>query len=219
VTDTATLCESCDGTGWTPIAPAKGERVTRCSCVSEHRPKAAPGVPIEFQDARLATFTESPANRAARQFAPKWLGDVTGRDLYVFGNVGSGKTRLACSLLNEAHQAGTAGFFARVPMFLLRLQPSDVEQAELFRRACDVPLLVLDDLGSERETATDFTRRTLLILYEERHDHGRRTIWTSNQSLVEIGEFMQDERLASRIKGQADVVELNGADWRMGRRR
>ena len=218
MTDVAEVCERCEGSGFYPVAPARGERVSRCPCVAESRPKAAPGVPIEFQDARLETFTETPSNRAARQFALKWLASE-GRDLFLFGAVGTGKTRLACSLLNEAHQAGTAGFFARVPMFLLRLQPSDVEQADLFRRACEVPLLVLDDLGSERETATDFTRRTLLILYEERHDHGRRTIWTSNQSLVEIGEFMQDERLASRIKGQADVVELNGADWRMGRRR
>jgi DNA replication protein DnaC len=175
-------------------------------------------VPLEFVDARVDTFTVSPANNHALTFAQRWLKATERRDVFVFGSVGSGKTRLACSLLNELWSAGTGGFFARVPMFLLRLQPSDPERSELFWKCASVPVLVLDDLGAEREMATDFTRRTLLMLYEERGDRGLRTIVTSNKSVTEIGDFMEDERLASRIKGRADVLELNGADWRVTRR-
>ena len=39
--------------------------------------------------------------------------------------------------------------------------------------------MVLDDIGSERTLSSDYTRRTLLMLYERRCDRGLRTIWTS----------------------------------------
>lgn len=214
----APMCETCGGTGFVPRNPTRGERVSLCEC-RRTRTKTAPGVPIDLADAAFETFERTKDNEHAIEFVPKWLNSDGGRDLYIAGPVGTGKTRIACSLLNEAQRTGTSCQFWRVPMFLLRLQPTDVEHHELFLRACEVDLLVLDDLGAERESANDYTRRTLLILYEERFDHGRRTIWTSNKSLVEIGEFMQDERLVSRIKGRADILEIDGDDWRMSRRR
>ncbi len=77
---------------------------------------------------------------------------------------------------------------------------------------------MLDDLGAERDAATDYTRRTLLMLYEARHDAGRRTVWTSNKTPGEVGAFMGDDRLASRIAGRCRVVELTGRDWRLAGR-
>lgn len=209
--------EECDGTGWKPVVIDNVRRVQRCACWQEKQRKFAEGVPLEFRDATLETYTETPANYHALKLARKWI-EQPESDLYVFGPVGSGKSRLAASLLNEHFARTRTGFFARVPMLLLRLQPGDAEQAELFWRCAEVPLLVLDDLGAERETATDFTRRTLLMLYEERGDRGLRTIWTSNKSLGEIGDFMQDERLVSRIAGRSEVIELAGTDWRLASR-
>ena len=101
-------------------------------------------------------------------------------------------------------------------MLLHRLQPfAAVEIGETFDRLAAARLLVLDDLGAEREAATDYTRRTLLMLYEARHDAGRRTVWTSNKTPGEVGAFMGDDRLASRIAGRCRVVELAGRDWRL----
>lgn len=219
MTTAVQVCAKCEDSGWEPTTDAQGRRrVRRCGCWLEQHAKAAPGVPLEFKDAALETFAETQANRHAARFAAKWVAEPQ-QDIYVWGPVGSGKTRLACSMLNEYFRAARSGLFARVPMLLLRLQPSDVEHDALFWRCCEVPMLVLDDLGAERETATDYTRRTLLMLYEERFDRGLQTIWTSNKSLSEIGDFMQDERLVSRIAGRAAVIELSGTDWRVTRRR
>jgi len=204
----------CDGTGWVRVEIAGVPRVTRCDCWKAKQPKTATGVPAEFQDATLATYRQTPTNQHAVRRARSWI-ETLDCDLYVFGPVGSGKSRLAASLANEHYQRTRSGLFVRVPLLLLRLQPQDVEQADLFWRCAEAPLLVLDDLGAERESATDFTRRTLLMLYEERGDRGLRTIWTSNKSLGDIGDFMQDERLVSRIAGRADVIELAGGDWRV----
>ena len=104
-------------------------------------------------------------------------------------------------------------------MLLYRLKPhAAVEGTETFGRLAAARLLVLDDLGAERDAVTDDTRRTLLMLYEARHDAGRRTVWTSNKAPSEIAAFMGDDRLSSRIAGRCRVIELEGRDWRLANR-
>jgi DNA replication protein DnaC len=102
-------------------------------------------------------------------------------------------------------------------MVLHQLQPGrDVEEiADLERRLFTVDLLVLDDVGAERDQASDYTRRTLLMIYEERGDRALRTLWTSNKTLQQLGDMQDDDRLASRIAGRASVVRLEGADQRL----
>lgn len=81
-----------------------------------------------------------------------------------------------------------------------------------------VSVLVLDDIGAERDQATDYTRRTLLMLYEARCDRNLRTVFTSNKSLQELSEMQDDDRLSSRIAGRCDVVKLTTLDQRVLRR-
>ena len=210
-------CDRCDDLKWEYIVDAQNVRRAKpCVCQQVKQPKAAPGVPVDFRDANLTNYTETPANKHALVAARRWL-ENPARDLYLWGTVGSGKSRLAISLLNDVFASG-GGYFTRVPMLLLKLQPSNGEHANLFTRCCATPLLVLDDVGAERESATDFTRRTLLTLYEERGDRALPTIWTSNKSLVQLADFMQDERLTSRIAGRAEVLEVGGDDWRVSKR-
>ena len=56
------------------------------------------------------------------------------------------------------------------------------------------------------------------MLYEERGDRGLRTVWTSNKSLSELSAMQNDDRLASRLGGRADVVRLTTGDQRVMRR-
>ncbi len=211
-------CERCRRTpGWEETRVGGVQRLRRCACW-ERGHGFAPTVPREFRDARWATWQETADNlhamRAARDLPA--AGDAEA-DLYLCGPVGSGKTRLACTLLNESWRSERRSVeFVRVPMLLYRLQPRGAgEPFEEFERLIERELLVLDDLGAEREAATDYTRRTLLMLYEARHDAGRRTVWTSNRTPRAIGEFMGDDRLASRIAGRCRVVALEGRDWRL----
>lgn len=194
-------CERCYGNGCGDCNPVE-------TCAS--------GVPYEFTHATLANFREDPGNKAALAKAHAFIS--SGRDLYLCGGVGAGKTRLACSILN-AHFLN-AGRFLRVPLVLHQLQPGRESDAieQLEHQLFTTPVLVLDDLGAERDQATDYTRRTLLMIYEERSDRGRRTIFTSNKSLQELGGMHDDDRLASRIAGRADVVKLTTSDQRMMRR-
>ncbi len=213
------ICELCDGSGWKPLTQNGIRRVTRCDCWLARQARAADGTPMEFRDALLENFESRTGNAHALKVARAWA--PSGRDLAFIGPVGTGKTRLACSLLNEHFRRHRDGLFIRVPMLLLELRrqefaaPEDQDTA-LFDRCCQVSALVLDDVGVEK--GSDYTRRTLQTIYDARGDQGLRTIWTSNLTLEELSVFLGDDRLPSRIFGRADVVELAGEDWRAQQR-
>lgn len=225
-------CATCRDSGWAPA----GAGVRRCDCWLSRRPVVAEGVPQGLYRATIDNYREIPGNEAALTAARKFLRGT--RDLYLAGNVGSGKTRLACSILNDAYREGVPGLFVRVPALLLDLQPGrpdDVQAAAhlLFDRLCRVPLAVLDDVGAERDIASDYTRRTLLEIYERRGENALRTIWTSNLRLAPkaeqaalypphrpptLAEFMGDARLASRIVERAQAIWLGTPDQRLALR-
>ena len=216
-----TECERCTGTpGWEPVEVEGVTRLRRCRCwTAAHA--GAPSVPREFRDARWTTWRRTAENGHAMDAARAFLGaGEDGRDLLLCGPVGTGKTRLACTLLNEAWRSGERSMaFARVPLLLYRLRPQAAwDGSETFDRLAAARLVVLDDLGAERDAATDYTRRTLLMLYEARHDAGLWTVWTSNKRPSEIAAFMGDDRLSSRIVGRCEVVGLEGRDWRLAER-
>jgi len=178
----------------------------------------AAGVPVEFQRSRLSNWETNSTTASAHAKASAFLAGT--RDLFITGAVGSGKTRLACAIANDAAVTRLSARFVRVPMVLHQLQPgrSTEEVSALERQLFSAPLLVLDDLGAERDVATDYTRRTLLMIYEERWDRGHRTILTSNKTLSQLAEMADDDRLVSRLAGRADVVTVTAPDQRLLRR-
>ena len=216
-----TGCEQCAGTpGWEAVEADGVTRLRRCRCWTAAH-VGAPSVPREFRDARWSTWRRTAENEHALEAARAFLrAGEDSRDLLLCGPVGTGKTRLACTALNESWRSGERSMaFARVPLLLYRLRPqAALDTSETFDRLEAAKLVVLDDLGAERDAATDYTRRTLLMLYEARYDAGRRTVWTSNKRPSEIAVFMGDDRLSSRIVGRCEVVGLEGPDWRLADR-
>lgn len=232
----AIACEICDGTTWKPVTGG----VVRCECIQATRVKWAEGVPLEFRDARFTNYREQPGNKSAVKAATGFMEGAG--DLLLIGPTGCGKTRLACSVLNEHHQVTRGGLFIRVPKLLLDLQllfggRSDADRLEeraFIERLFSASLLVLDDLGVEK--ASEYSHRTLYTVYEERSDRGLRTIWTSNLGLAltptqkklpperrppTLTEFLNDDRIPSRLAGRGTVAYLETADQRLpfGRRR
>jgi DNA replication protein DnaC len=220
----APVCERCDGSGWKSIEVNGVSRATRCDCWVRKQRNWAEGVPFTFQAARLGNYREWPGNAPALKAAYEWLSHKRS-DLFLVGGVGVGKTRLACTLLNEAFDAGEVnGLFVRVPyLMLLQLQGMDdgekrADANALIDRCLEADPLCLDDIAGA-EAASDFSRRVMVTLYDQRVDRGKRTIWTSNLRLSELATFYGDERLASRIAGQArEVTEICGDDQRLSDR-
>lgn len=189
---------------------------TQCD-YHERRRGYAPGVPADLQKVTLASYgtdLEKPAALdAALKQAEHFLADVH-PGLFLHGTVGCGKTTLACAILNTLHKRRVRVRFWRVPELLLKLQPGQEEDTgKLLDQVRDVPVLVLDDVGAN--AGTDFSRRMLQTIFDARQDKGNRTIWTSNLDLDELGQFLADDRLPSRIAGAAKIVELTGPDYRL----
>ena len=215
--DVSVRCQTCRDTGWEWVKyrSKRGgvvDGVKRCQCAEEQR--IVEGLPIAYMDAMLINFELGEGRNAPMAAARRWLGGEVA-DLYIRGGVGVGKTRLLASLLNES-KADTSTAFVRVGELLDQARSRISQEGgyeDYLRRYRSVGVLGLDDLGAEK--GSDFARRLLLSLYESRTDHGKRTIITSNLSLGDLEEFLGDERLSSRIAGQADVVVMGGRDQRV----
>jgi len=205
-------CDDCYDRKW---VTQDDSSVERCSCY-RNQFAVARGVPKKFKTANFKTWTPNPqvahALKAGRTLVEDGIDHED--DLYLFGPTGTGKTRLAATLCNEWSWRYQNGLFQRVGPMLKALQPSSDNASDLPGLVLSVPLLVLDDFGAERWQATDYTSRTLLELYEHRHDEGLVTIFSSNLAPQEIRDFMGDDRLMSRIAGQCQLVEMAGADRR-----
>lgn len=189
-----------------------GDGCMRCTTFSAVR--TADGVPYEFQGVTLASY----GAREGQLTAVRASTDLV-RDLYLYGGVGAGKTRLAAAIANTWVGQRRSAYFARVPMLLYQLQPGrdQDDSAALERRLLTASLVVFDDIGAERDAATDYTRRTLLMLYEGRSDAGLRSVFTSNKSLAELSQQQDDDRLSSRLAGRCVVVHMKTPDQRLRR--
>jgi DNA replication protein DnaC len=212
-------CQTCGDTGWKTNPDANRGRgsVERCRDCFEHRRGFAPGVPELEQHIRLDSWGRGERKRTkdnadALQHAEFFVQGVH-PGLYLHGGVGSGKTTLACAILNDLHLAGTSVRFVRVTELLKQLVQGETGD-QVYDRMVNVPVLCLDDVGAQK--GSDYARQMLLVIYESRTDKGHRTIWTSNLDLDELVIFMgEDERLASRIAGHAKIVRVDGEDYRL----
>src|ERR1700676_1165218 len=102
--------------------------------------------------------------------AGKWIAEH--RNLLVTGPCGIGKSLLACALAQKACRDGYTVVYARVPRLFadLELAHGDGRFTRLFRTLVKADLLVLDDWGPERPTASQ--RRDLMEIVEDRHGNG-----------------------------------------------
>lgn len=214
--DTRVECQVCQDTRWESVIEGGEWKRRRCECLDKRIRRVVKGLPLEFEHANLGNYQVRPGNDVAIDAAREWMKGR--RDLYLCGPVGTGKTRLAASLGNESLERGTVAF-VRVPDLLDRMRqiiggnaPPEHEQEYLSSYKA-VDLLVLDEVGGDK--GSDYGRRILVMLYEARLDVGKRTIWTSNLDLDQLGEYFEDERLSSRIAGNADIVAIDGVDHRV----
>ena len=139
--------------------------------------------------------------------------------MYLWGGTGVGKSGIAVVILREVWRAhGIVGQFWVVPDLLKRYKATFDEETrtetgdQIDRVLDNMPLLVLDDYGAEKESG--WTNERLFDLVDRRAREGSPTLVTSNLRLAEI-----PPRLASRL-GHIDYsvpVTLKGKDRRVSR--
>lgn len=112
-------------------------------------------------------------------------------------------------------RAARAWMFVSFPELCVKLQESWRDGGDgpmkIINNLADVPLLILDDVGAEK--TTDFSLQSAYLLFNKREQNEMPIFGTSNLTVDEIGRKL-DDRIASRIRGMCDVVNIGGDDQR-----
>ena len=180
------------------------------------------GIPRRFRETKLEDYVADTAEkRKVLAIITDYLekqeevGEV-GRSLLLYGNVGTGKTRLATSVVKGWKGVGyyiTAREYTR----LIRSTYSNgsaVTEQDIVDRFTDYSVLVIDEIG--KQFSTDSEKYAIFDIINARYNEMQPTILVSNMSIIDIEDFLGKPTL-DRIKengGQAILF-----DWESFRQR
>ncbi len=160
--------------------------------------------------------------KAVRDWAMRVYKQSDGRRwLYICGACGCGKTHLCAAAANGLRAAGVSVLFMTTPALLgtlrgmMNTQRSDADRTEEFiQQLSVVPVLVLDDLGTEK--LSDWSESVLFRIIDSRYTTRRPLLVSSNLTHDRLGS----ERLASRLGDvrMSEVIVNPADDWRKGGR-
>jgi DNA replication protein DnaC len=148
--------------------------------------------------------------------------DITaykGKSLFICGKSGVGKTVLACCLLKYQIRQEHRCKFINYPDFINRLrnmyfknnpEESPYDYAESIAQFDG--WLCLDDIGVENQT--DYTKQITYYIINSREINELPVIITSNFRLSDLADKI-DSRIASRISGICEKLEMTGKDMRL----
>lgn len=168
------------------------------------------GIPTRYADA-----TDARAEELAERLVS---GGATG--LYVYGDVGSGKTWLACSVLRRAarRERYQPRAFGAVSMLSSLRASYDGKQGVTVEELERADMLLVDDLDKPR--FTPWALETLYEVVNARVENGRPTIVTANSDMgglverLSAGDPVLAEAICDRLVGGAIAVRMDGESRR-----
>lgn len=194
------------------------------------------GIPGHFGSCTFDSYRQLPfADVDAADMVEEWLAEVLvhpkrARSLLLIGPIGAGKTGAGVSafrvLLRDCDDFRVAAFVRTVDLFTRIGNAIDMakagrtppaSEAEIVVQMCEVPLLFLDDVASERWT--DYREEKLFQILGYRHDHEKLTIITSNKKIDELtaDDGPLGARTASRLieMCRGYIIEFVAPDIRL----
>ncbi|PDV98551.1 ATP-binding protein [Candidatus Chloroploca asiatica] len=219
------VCPTCRGAGYmvadVPYGHPRFAELIACACKQTEQQQRRQGRLEQLSnlaEVRSLTFDafnpDVPGVRKAYLRAREFAQQPQGW-LLLFGSYGAGKTHLAAAVANAVLARGTQVLFTVVPDLLDHLRAtygptSEVGYDEHFEVVRTVPLLVLDDLGTE--SATAWAREKLYQIVNHRYNLALPTIITSNRALEHL-----DQRIVSRMHQHAfagEILRIAATDYR-----
>lgn len=129
----------------------------------------------------------------------------------------TGKTHLAIAICKSWIEKGVAAKYAFVPLLLDELREgfnkeADSTYTERFKKFCEIPLLLLDDLGAESKTA--WVQEKLETLVDYRYMNKKSLIVTTNLTFDEMSP-----RLSSRLvrHPEAKLINISAKEYTLRR--
>ncbi|MEJ7605450.1 MAG: ATP-binding protein [Bryobacteraceae bacterium] len=228
-------CPRCGDTGWLVTEREGMSGAERCSCYgrrANHQRYAAANIPTKFAEVDLQNFQTSPGLVSNAYVAVR--GYTTGfpilkkPGLLLAGGTGSGKHILPAAL-KLILAKGFDGLFVDYQELIERIQKgwsqeAGEEQKQAYQRALDVEVLVLDDLGAQRNL--DWVQDTVTAIITHRYNHNKPLIATTNlpdptlgsmpRMVKSLGEVV-GERARSRLLEMCTWVNMTGIEDRRER--
>ncbi len=139
-----------------------------------------------------------------------------GRGLWIYGDVGTGKTTLAMLVSKSALDAGRSVAIYSLPRLLAEIRDTYAEGSRhsytsLLDRLADVDLLHVDDVGAEK-TST-WVLEQLYAIVNARYEEQRAVVLTTNLEREALIEQITP-RTVSRLEEMCEEVPLFGPDQR-----
>jgi DNA replication protein DnaC len=221
------ICEAgvCDGSGWIEVDELTA-RPCECRALKAKRKQSrrlGTGIPKRFRgvgfDRQPIVDMDPALTREIRQFVRDIGANLDkGRGLWLFGDVGTGKTSLAMLVSKAALEAGRSVAIYSMPRLLSDIKEtyedsSERSYMELFERLVGVDLLHIDDLGAEKRT--EWVLEQVYSIINERWQEQRSIIVTTN--LIDVDELRDQigPRTVSRLHEMCDLIPIMGRDRRM----
>ncbi len=166
------------------------------------------------------TFANCDETHPCVQYARRYVGNYAefqknGQGLLFWGNVGTGKTFLAGCIANALMEKNIPVLMTSFPKLLNALGGIySGEKNEYLKSLNQYRLLIIDDLGVERDTP--YVLETVYLVIDERYKSGKPFIITTNLSLEELRNpaDLEHGRIYDRIMERCVPVAFSGKNYR-----
>ena len=172
-----------------------------------NKPYESAGIPTEYQHIHLECAAYAEAIRE-------------GRNVFICGEKGTGKTTLAASVAMCLIDEGVKVKFVNAAIEAARLKPDLSSQWAAYARMVTAPVLVLDDLG--KGVPTDWEATFWCSVVEARDYSNLPTLTTSNYDGAELIHRLTVNRdvstakaIISRLRRGAVTIKTEGHDMRL----
>lgn len=175
-----------------------------------------------FPDAEMRkwTFTESDhADPKIENVARKYASNFNtmrekGIGLLLCGSVGTGKSFLAASIANTLIDQGTPCLMTNFSRIISRVSEKFGGDQKYLDNLNRFDLLIIDDLGAERDT--EFTWEKVMDVIDARYRAGLPIIITTNLSMKQLSDQsdIRRQRVYSRLREMCVFLEVQGVDRR-----
>lgn len=192
-----------------------------CKRVMERieRLKSASLIDDKLRNARLCTFQKDADNQKvyalAERFVEKFDEMYRKRQgLLFWGAVGTGKSYTAACIANELLERNVPVVMTSFVKILQNIQGNPEEEKVFMNRLNDAKLLIVDDLGTERNT--DYALEKVYNIIDSRYRAGKPLILTTNMTVKEMQDTtdIRYKRIYDRIFEMCFPVRVPGRSWR-----
>jgi DNA replication protein DnaC len=214
----------CDGSGFVVDEATRTAAACRCRAqvISRRKSRSLSGViPRKYRE---VGFDRNPVaampDRVVRPVRA-FVRDIdahldAGRGLWLFGDVGTGKTTLAMLVAKAALEGGRSVAIYSLPRLLNEIrrtyeEGSDSSYVQLLDRLAEVDLLHVDDLGAEK--SSPWVLEQLYAIVNSRYEAERAMTITTNLDRDPLVDQIT-ARTVSRLEEMCEVIPVYGTDHR-----